>query len=90
MLKQSIQAKYQLLAVTFLRSRGLCKHLLALKKERIVKLYQTQIVMMVLHSHCWSDEDHAFDYQLYQWSVDKLFQTSGKLIIRQLKLYVED
>ena len=21
------------------------------------------------HSHYWNDEDHAFDYQLYQWGV---------------------
>ena len=25
------------------------------------------------HSHSWNDEDHAFDYQLYQWGVGKLF-----------------
>ena len=26
------------------------------------------------HSHTWNDKDQAFDYQLYQWGVEKLFQ----------------
>ena len=25
------------------------------------------------HNHTWNDEDQAFDYQLYQWLVEKLF-----------------
>ena len=34
-----------------------------------------------LHSLSWNYKDHAFDYQLYQWGVDKLFQNSDELII---------
>ena len=36
------------------------------------------------HSHSWNDEDHAFDYQLDQWGVTKLFQNSVEVIIREL------
>ena len=41
------------------------------------------------HSHSWNDEYHAFDYQLYQWGVEKLFHNSDKTITRELKLYKE-
>ena len=34
------------------------------------------------HSHTWNDWDHAFDYQLYQWGVEKLFQNSDEAITR--------
>ena len=27
------------------------------------------------HSNFLNDKGHAFDYQLYQWGVEKLFQT---------------
>ena len=40
------------------------------------------------HSHSWNDGDHAFDYQLDQWGVEKLFQNSDEAIIRELKLYI--
>ena len=42
------------------------------------------------HIHSWNDEDHTFDYQLYQWGVEKLFQDSDEAIIRELKFYIED
>ena len=42
------------------------------------------------HSHSWNDEYHAFDYQLDQWGVEKLFQNSDEAITRELKLCVED
>ena len=41
-------------------------------------------------SQSWNDEDHAFDYQLYQWGVDKLFQNSYESVTRYLKLYIEE
>ena len=41
------------------------------------------------HSHSWNDEDHSFDYQIYQWGVDKLFQNSDEEITRELELYIE-
>ena len=40
-------------------------------------------------SHSWNYEYHAFDYQLDQWDVDKLFQNSDEVIIRELKVYIE-
>ena len=42
------------------------------------------------HSHFWNDEDHAFNYKLYQWGVEKLFQNSDEAITRELKLYIEE
>ena len=42
------------------------------------------------HRHPWNDEDQAFDYQLDQWGVDKLFQNSHEAIIRELKWYIKD
>ena len=33
------------------------------------------------HSHSCNYEDHAFDYQLDQWGVEKLFQNSDEAII---------
>ena len=41
------------------------------------------------HSQSWNDEDHAFEYQLYQWCVEKLFHNSDEAIIRELKLYIK-
>ena len=41
------------------------------------------------HSHTWNDGDHTFDYQLYQWGVDKLFQNSDEAITRELKFYIK-
>ena len=41
------------------------------------------------HSQSWNDEDHAFEYQLYQWCVEKLFHNSDEAIIREVKLYIE-
>ena len=32
--------------------------------------------------YSWNDEDHAFEYQLDPWGVDKLFQNSDEAIIR--------
>ena len=42
------------------------------------------------HGQYWKNEDHDFNYQLYQWGVDKLFQNSYEVIIRELKVYIED
>ena len=44
----------------------------------------------VSHSHSCNNEDHYFDYQLDQWGIEKLFQSSDEVIIRELKLFVED
>ena len=41
------------------------------------------------HSHTWNDEDQAFDYQLYQWGVYKLFPNEDEAITRELKMYTE-
>ena len=42
------------------------------------------------HSHSWNDEYHSFEYQLDQWVVEKLLHNSDKVIIRELKFYIED
>ena len=42
------------------------------------------------NSQSWNDEDNAFEYQLYQWSVDNCFQTAYEVITRYLKICVED
>ena len=42
------------------------------------------------HSYSWNDEEHTFDYQLYQWGVEKLFHNSDEVITRELKLYIEE
>ena len=34
------------------------------------------------HSHTWNDEDQAFDYQLDQWGVEKLFPNADEAINR--------
>ena len=39
------------------------------------------------HSHTWNDEEQAFDYQLYQWGVEKLFPNEYEAITRELKIY---
>ena len=43
----------------------------------------------VSHSHTCNDDDHDFDYQIYQWVVEKLFYNSDESITRDLKLYIE-
>ena len=89
MLKQSSQSKYQLWEVKFLRSRVLCIHKLSLKKQELEELYQTKIVKHDSQSHFWNDEDHALEYQLDQWGVEKLFQNSYE-VVRELKNYIEE
>ena len=42
------------------------------------------------HIHSWNDEDHAFDYQLDQWGVEKLFPNEDEAITRELKIYIEE
>ena len=42
------------------------------------------------HSHSWDDEDHAFDYQLDQWSVEKLSRNVDEEITREFKIYPEE
>ena len=42
------------------------------------------------HSHTWNDVDQAFDYQLDQWGVDKLFLNEYEAITRELKMYIEE
>ena len=39
------------------------------------------------HSQYWNDEDKTFYYQLDKWGVERLFQNSDKVIIRELKIY---
>ena len=41
------------------------------------------------HIHSWNDEYHASEYQLDQWGVEKLFQNSYEVIIKQWKLYIK-
>ena len=61
-----------------------------IEEARIGKTLSRTESIHGLHSHSWNDEDHAFDYQLDQWGVDKFFQNSDEVIIRELKLYIED
>ena len=42
------------------------------------------------HSHNWNDEYHAFDYQLYQWGVEKFFHNTDESITREFKMYIEE
>ena len=42
------------------------------------------------HSNSWNNEDHAFDYQLDQQGVDKLFQNSDEAITIELKFYIQE
>ena len=41
------------------------------------------------HINSWNDEDHAFDYHLDQWGVEKLIQNSDEAITIALKFYIE-
>ena len=42
------------------------------------------------HSLSWNDEGHAFDYELYQWGVERLFHNSDEAITRELKFYIKE
>ena len=42
------------------------------------------------HIHTWNDEDQAFDYQLYQGGVDKLFMNAYEAITRELKCILKN
>ena len=42
------------------------------------------------HNHTWNDGYQAFDYQLDQWGVEKLFPNEDKAITRELKMYIEE
>ena len=89
MLKQSNQERDQLFVVTFLRSRVLFIHLLLLNNKVLEEIYLTQILKWLTQSLLF-DEDHSFHYQLDQWGVENLFQNSDEVIIRKLRLYIED
>ena len=51
-------------------------------KERFERTLSNTDSKKGSHSHSWNDEYHALDYQLYQWGVEKLFQNSNEVIIR--------
>ena len=40
------------------------------------------------HSHTWNDDNQAFDYQVDQWGVEKLFPNEDEAITRGLKMYI--
>ena len=42
------------------------------------------------HSHSCNDDDQEFDYQLYQWGVEKSFHNQDEAITRELKMYIEE
>ena len=42
------------------------------------------------HSHTCNYEDQAFDYQLDQWGVEKLFPNEYEAITREIKMYIEE
>ena len=42
------------------------------------------------HSHTWNYDEQAFDYQLDQWGVEKLFHNQDEEITRELKMYIEE
>ena len=88
MLEKSNQIKDHLLAVTFLRRILLCIHLLALKKQELQKTLSNIDIKDASHSHSWNDKDHAFRYQLDRWGVERFFNISYEVIIRDLKSYV--
>ena len=61
-----------------------------IKEARIGRNLPHTDIKNVSHSYSWNDEYHAFDYQLDQWGVDKLFHNSDEAITRELKLYIEE
>ena len=58
-------------------------------KHELVKTLSNNDINDGSYSHSWNVEDHAFEYELYQWGDEKLFQTSDEVIIRELKIYVK-
>ena len=67
------------MAVTSLRSKVLCIHLIVLEKKELEGIYLIQIVKMV----------HTFTLgvtRTNKWGVEKLFQNSDEAITRELKL----
>ena len=42
------------------------------------------------HRHTWNDDDEAFDHQLDQWGVDKLFPNEYEAITREFNMYIEE
>ena len=61
-----------------------------IEEEIIVRTISHTYSKYGSHSHYWNDEDHVFDYQLDQWGVDNFFHNSDEVIIRELKMYIED
>ena len=61
-----------------------------IEEEKIGKTLLNRNSKDVSHSHSWNEDDHTFDYQLYQRIVDKLFQNPYEVIIRDLKMYIVD
>ena len=76
--------------MTSLRSRVLCIHLPFNEEASIGRSLSHTYTNNGSHSHTWNYEDHAFDYQLYQWGVDKLFPNEYEAITRELKMYIEE
>ena len=77
------------MAVTYLRIRVLCIHLSVLKKQGIGRSLSDIDTNNGSHSHTWNDDDQAFDYQLDQWGVEKMFHSQYEAITRELKMYIE-
>ena len=60
-----------------------------IKEARIGRTLYYTYSNYVSHCHPWNYEDHAFECQIYQWGVEKLFQNSYEAINRELKFYIE-
>ena len=59
-----------------------------IEEERIGRTLSHTYIKYGSHINSWNDEDHAFDYQLDQWGVEKLFQNSDESITTELKVYI--
>ena len=61
-----------------------------IEEERIGRSLSRTYTNNGSHSHTCNDGYQAFDYQLDQWGVDKLFPNEDEAITRELKTYMEE
>ena len=61
-----------------------------IESARIEKYQADKQLYDNISIHIWNEEDDAFDHQLDEWGVDRVFSEHPEPVKRELRAYIED
>ena len=62
----------------------------SIESARIEKFHSYKQLYDNCSSRTWNEEDDAFDHQLDEWGVDRVFSEHSEPVKRELRAYIED